>query len=175
MKLIIINGSVGVGKSTLAQRLHREFPLSFLLDIDEQRRFISEYRERPKDSKFLSFEVALAIADTCLRSGRDVIVDKMMYGVVEPGRTANVLDLLIGLGEKYHADVHEFILTADKRTAMQRLTSRGFRPGGLLTMEKAERFWKEMDAYKDQRRNATVIDTSSRSAEEVFDEVRKSL
>jgi adenylate kinase family enzyme len=45
MKLIILNGPPGIGKSTVAQKLQKELPLSFLLEIDALRRCISNYRE----------------------------------------------------------------------------------------------------------------------------------
>jgi deoxyadenosine/deoxycytidine kinase len=53
MKLIILNGPCGVGKSTVAQKLHEVIPLSFLLDIDAQRRFISKHREFKEESAML--------------------------------------------------------------------------------------------------------------------------
>ena len=65
MKLILLNGPSGVGKTTAAKKLHEIIPLSFLLDLDEQRQFISQFRIYPEESGSLSFDIALAIAEAC--------------------------------------------------------------------------------------------------------------
>lgn len=166
MKLIIINGTAGVGKSTLAEKLHELLPLSFLVNVDAQRRFISQYRENAKESNDLAFEVLLAITEACLKSKRDVIVDKMIWNI------NSTLDTLSGLGEKYSAEVHEIILEASKETVVRRVDGRGYKPGGLLTPEKVDRFWEETQKLKHERPNALVIDTDNLTAEQVLERVK---
>ena len=81
MKLIILNGPCGVGKSTLAKALHTEMPLSFLVDIDVINGFIADHEDDiDKEERWkISKEVSKAILKTMLELGRDVIVDKMIY------------------------------------------------------------------------------------------------
>src|SRR3989338_4290855 len=79
MKLIIINGPCGIGKSTLAARLHDRMPLSFLLDVDAQARFISHYREFTEERREMVHAVSLGIIEACLKINRSVIVDKMIF------------------------------------------------------------------------------------------------
>ena len=166
MKLIIINGTAGVGKSTLAEKLHELLPLSFLVNVDAQRRFISQYREQAKESSDLAFEVSIAITEACLRSKRDVIVDKMIWNI------NSTLDTLDELGEKYGAEVHEIILEASKETVVKRVEGRGYKPGGLLTPEKVDRFWEETQKLKHERPNALVIQTDELTADQVFEKVK---
>ena len=79
MKLLIINGSCGIGKSTVSARMHANMPLSFLLDIDAQRRFISQYREQREESGEMIRVISNSIIKGCLKASRDVIIDKMTY------------------------------------------------------------------------------------------------
>ncbi len=94
-----------------------------------------------------------------------------MYDHAEKGTTKISLDMLREVAEKHGAEVHEIILWADKQTVLQRLEERGYKPHGLLTPEKAEMFWEEIDKFKDTRKEAVVIDTSSLTPGEVYDKV----
>lgn len=80
MKLIIINGPCGVGKSTLSAKLHADMPLSFLLEIDAQRRFISHYREHEEEGRAMNSAISKAIIKSCLEDKHDIIIDKMTFG-----------------------------------------------------------------------------------------------
>jgi tRNA uridine 5-carbamoylmethylation protein Kti12 len=151
--LIIINGPSGVGKSTTAAILHERMPLSFLLDIDAQSRFISHYREYSEERWELSKAVSLAIVDAALSLSRSVIVDKMIY-------ESSTLDQYRSVGERHSATITEIILWAPKDVVMERAHARGWRPGGLLTPEKCELLWEKINALKDQRPIATLLDVS---------------
>lgn len=164
MKLIIINGPCGVGKSTVARKLHETLPLSFLLDIDEQRSRISKYREYLDESRGFVNTLAVGIVETCCKEKRDVIVEKMINDEV-------FLDTLIEIGKKYDADAYEFILWASKDIVMKRALDRGYREGGSFTPEKCERFWNDINALKDRRPTAKIIDTGVLGENDVFNEV----
>jgi predicted kinase len=166
MKLIIINGPCGVGKSTVARKLHETLPLSFLLDIDAQRRFISRHIEMAPESLSLVNAVALGITEACLREGRDVIVEKKI-------ENTQFLDDLIALGKKHGAETYEFILWAPKEVVMKRAADRGYRPGGSFTPEKCERFWHQIDDLKDRRPEAKVIDAGRLDSDGVLEAVKK--
>ncbi len=153
MKLIILNGPCGVGKSTIAAALHEKMPLSFLLDVDAQSRNISHYKEYREERWEIRDAISEAIIETCLRLGRDVIVDKIIFD-------STILDSYCVIAKKYNADVHEIILWATKDVVMKRAKDRGWREESLLTPERCEQFWHEIDAFKEKRPRATVIDVS---------------
>lgn len=171
MKLIILNGPVGVGKTALAKRLQENLPLSFFIHFDELRRLIGGYKENSHESRVLTFDIAFSIAETCFKRGKDVLFDKIMYNRIEEGQTETSLTQLIAIAEKYDVDVHEFIIWADKKNVLKRLEERGYRKNSLLTPEKAEKFWEEMKKFKENRPQATIIDTSDLTPDEVFEEV----
>ena len=161
MKLIIINGPTGIGKSTVAKKIHDKLPLSFLLDIDAQRRYISDYRKNRKESSELSFVVSRAIVDEYLKSGHSVIIDKVIF------KTTTISDF-IELAKKHNAKVYEFILNLDKKTLINRAKERGYKDEGLLTSEKVEEFWETTQEYIKNRPDAVVIDTKNLNVEGVI-------
>lgn len=161
MKLILINGPTGIGKSTVAQKIHQARPLSFLVDIDALRRYISGYREYKDESKGLSILVSESLVETCLKSGHDVIIDKVFTDV-------EMVDRFIELGKKYNAEVHEFVLNASKELVIKRAKERGYIENSLLTPEKVVKFWEEIQEYITKRPQAVVIDIETLSQEEVY-------
>jgi len=165
MKLILINGPTGIGKSTISKKIHKEHPMSFLLDIDAQRRYISGYRENRKESLRLVLAVSVAIADEHLASGHDVIIDRVFVD-------SEVTDRFVKLGEKRNADFLEFILNTDKETLMKRAQERGFNDGSMLTIEKVGKFWEQTQLYIENRPKAVVVETGKKSIDEVYDLIR---
>lgn len=168
MKLIILNGPCGVGKSTIATRLHEALSLSFLLDIDSLRRLFSQYKDKRAESGTASLKLAEAILDTCLDMGHDVIIDKMQFDTV-------VLDRYYEIAKQKGAEVKEIILWATKEVVMKRAHARGWKEGGMLTPEKCEAFWSQIDELKNRRSSAVIIDTSDLSLDESYDLVIKTI
>lgn len=161
MKLIIINGPCGIGKSTLAKSIHNLFPLSYLLDIDAHSRNISHYREYTDERRDLRDAVSKGILEATLSVGRSVVLEKMIY-------SNTLLDSYYQIAKKYNADIHEIILWAPKDLVMKRADDRGWKVGGLLTPEKCELFWDEIDKIKEERTMATIVDVTSLSEKEVY-------
>ncbi|MFZ1627041.1 MAG: AAA family ATPase [Candidatus Moraniibacteriota bacterium] len=164
MKLIIFNGPCGVGKSTIAVRLHETLPLSILLDADSLRRLFSGYREKREESRIVSLKLAETMMITCLDMGHDVIIDKMQFDTA-------VLDKYLEIAKQKGVAVKEIILWASKEVVMERAGVRGWKEGGLLTPEKCEAFWHGIDDMKDKRSNAVIIDTTHLSSDESFAKV----
>ena len=168
MKLVIINGPTGVGKSTVAKLLHQEMPMSFLLDVDEQRRHLSHYRDHREESGKLCHAVGQAIVRTCFAHGRDVIIEKLIL-------KDEILDAYRAIADENRATNHEYILWAPKQLVLDRAHARGWRPDGLLTPEKCELFWDRMDAFKGTRRQAKILDITTMDPEQVKDAMVKKI
>lgn len=168
MKIIIINGPCGVGKSTAAVVVHSENPRSFLIDIDAQSRFISHYADKENQEYRWDLSIAIthSLLDLVLGRGEDVYIDKMIY---DP----KTLDSYYKIAKKHGAEVIEIIVWADKETVMKRAEDRGWHEGGLLTKEKCEIFWHKIEELKKERPQAHIIDTTKMSPEEVIEEVRR--
>jgi predicted kinase len=166
MKLIVLNGPSGIGKSTTALELQKELPLSLLIDIDALRRYIEGYKEHREESAELSYKHALALTRMHLECGHSVIVEKTVlwadWFLEELEKSAN----------EFHAEFFEFILTAQKDILLSRVTERGFIPGGSLTLAKVEEMWEESEKLPARRPKAVVIDTSDMRPQETLREIK---
>lgn len=169
MKLIILNGPPGTGKSTISQKLHQELPMSILVDIDQLRRWINGYRENKKQSGVLGYELAKSVIASGLESGSDIIVDKVILD-------SDVIDSIIKIGKDYKADTYEFILSASKEATLARADKRGYRPGSLLTKGKVRSMWKEgQELLKKRIKKAIVIDTTDQDIEETYNNIKTNI
>ena len=99
----------------------------------------------------------------------------MMYSSHDTFDGTFILDQFLELGKKYSAEIHEFILYADKQVTLLRLAERGYSKFGLNTPEKAERHWENMELLKNERHQANLVDTTNMTIDEVFDEIVKTV
>ncbi|MBT4857305.1 AAA family ATPase [Candidatus Uhrbacteria bacterium] len=164
MKLIIINGPCGVGKSTLAEQIHADIPLSFLMDSYAQIRCISNYQNFGEERWEMTVAIANSLIDSMLGLGRDVVVDMMVY-------SSEVLDFFYEIAKRHGAEVHEILLTAPRDIVIGRAEKRGWH-GGLLSREKVGYIWDRLEGLKELRDKANLIDTNDREVSEIYTEVK---
>jgi 2-phosphoglycerate kinase len=144
-KLILINGPLGIGKSTITRLYADEHPLTLMLDIDGVWSMISHWREQKDASAPLSKEMALALASINLRAQHDVVIPQIL-------QTKELVDRFIALAEEYNADFYEILLIVDKEDAIDRFIQRGkangnpsgFRTGGIIDTSGREKKLAEM-------------------------------
>lgn len=121
-KLIVLNGPLGIGKSTLAKRYADRHPLTLVLDIDDVWAMISHWREEKEVSAPLSKRMALAMARINLDAGNDVIIPQIL-------QTVELADSFERLAKDCEAQYYEVLLTVDKAEAIRRFIKRGIREG----------------------------------------------
>lgn len=114
--LILINGAPGTGKSTLARRYVENHPLALLLDIDELRTALGGWRERT-ESRRLARGLALAMVETHLRAGHDVVIPQYV------GRP-ELIEGLSGLTTQLSATFRAVVLELRPELAVERFRSR---------------------------------------------------
>ncbi len=147
-KLIILNGPLGIGKSTLAKRYADDHPLTLNLDIDDVWSMISHWREQKDISAPLSKQMAIEMARINLISGHDVIIPQIL-------QTDELADRFKLLAEKCGSNYYEILLIVDKEEAIRRFIIRGqadgnpsgFRPGGIIDTSGREKKLSEMYDY----------------------------
>ena len=167
MKLIILNGPPGVGKSTVAKKLHDEMPMSLLIEGDEWRRQISHWKEHREASHDLVYAIKIAAADAAFKMGSTVIIDKAVFG------SDSTLDALLESAKGNGAAAYEFILNANEETILARTDARGYKPGSTFTRERALELWQKGQDLIARRPNAIVVDTSTLSPEAVYQKVKE--
>ncbi len=132
-KLIVLNGPLGIGKSTLAKKYGENHPLTLQLDIDDVWSMISHWREEKETSSPISKKMALEMARISLTAGNDVIIPQII-------QTVELADSFRVLSKECDADFIEVLLFVEKEEAIRRFIKRGkeggnptgFRPGGII-------------------------------------------
>lgn len=117
-RLIHLNGPPGIGKSVLAQLWAQDHPGALNLDIDRLRALIGGWRERFAETGEIVRPLALGMAGTHLRGGRDVVMPQYL------GRLSEI--------ERFEAATHdagaafcEIVLMDTKENALERFGRRG--------------------------------------------------
>jgi predicted kinase len=78
VRLILVNGPAGLGKSTLARRYCDLHPLALDLDVDRVRALLGRWQDQPEAAGLTARALALAMARVHLGSGHDVIVPQYL-------------------------------------------------------------------------------------------------
>lgn len=143
--LIVINGSPGLGKSTLSQRFVDEHPMTLNLDIDRIWHMMGQWQESRPKSHEQKMQLSYEIASAHLGSGNDVVIADHI-------NDKRILEMFEAIAEKHRAKIVEIALICNEDEAVARCLERGksmghktgFRPGGILESEGGEAKIREM-------------------------------
>ena len=115
--LILLNGPPAGGKSTIAQQFVDSRPLTLNLDVDVIRGLLGNWLAAPIDAGVAARALALAMAETHLNSGRDVIVPQFL------GRV-DFLEELAKVAQGAGAEFLEVVLMIDRASALEAFAER---------------------------------------------------
>jgi predicted kinase len=167
MRLTMVNGPCGVGKSTASTLMAELTPDSLLLPIGAVRDtmpplFFDEHTDDP-DSWVRMWEAnrhARSFAKLALFDGRDVIVDNVKYQSewVEPWEN---------LCHELGAEVLDLCILAPKNIVLERASKRGYVDGGRLTPEKVSILYDKVIMFYRNRPNALFLDSQALNPSEL--------
>lgn len=116
-RLLLLNGTPGSGKSTLAHRFAQDHPLALVLDVDQVRGMLGCWLDQPTESGLLARQLAVAMAETHLLTGHDVVVPQYL------GRL-DFVETLHHLAVEVDADFVELALVSNRDDVVRQFERR---------------------------------------------------
>lgn len=123
-RLIHLNGPPGVGKSTVAEAWAAERRRVLMVDLDRIRTWIGGWRH-DHESKLAARRLGLAMIDTHLSAGHDVIVPQFL------ART-DFIDAMADAAQRAGAEFVELLLTAEVDEIVERFRARRAQQPGII-------------------------------------------
>ncbi len=160
--VIVIDGPMGAGKTTVAAMLHKKLKRTAHIGLDRIKWFISDFKRVPKDNEIVR-SVVTAMAEEYLKQGISVII--------EQGMRKERIDALKKIAGKHHARFLAYQLTGPKAVLIGRVHQRPHlsnRP--KVTDARIERNWRAY--WKSHKESvATLIDTEKITARKVANRI----
>lgn len=118
-KLILLNGPVGIGKTTIAQRYANDHPLTLALSGDDIIIMLGDWLAHEDLARQRAFELSKVMAATHLKAGYSVVMPHLLLDTKEA-------DELERVAEENGARFFEVTLMAkDREEALARALERG--------------------------------------------------
>jgi len=162
--IIWINGSFGVGKTTIADNLKERIKKSIIYDPEKVGMFLYKTLPEKKDD-FQDYELWRKINYEMLKE-----LDKQNEVVIVPMTITNLqyYNEIVGKLQKDGIKVLHFILTANKESIISRLNARG---------NSTEWAYRQVDrcvtTFQDDCFNGQKIDTNNKSVDEICNYLMK--
>ena len=161
--ILLIDGPMGAGKTTVAGILHSKLKRTAYLGLDRIKRFISDFKRNPFDNE-ISRNVELAMIQEYLKQGINVMI--------EQGMTLRHINSFRKIAKKYDADLFFYQLEAPKNLLTERVFKRSELKGGFKPSKtRIERNYKLH--YKGKDKNAIIFDSEKLSPEIIARKILK--
>ena len=162
---IIIDGSMGSGKTTVAGLIHKKLPRTALVGTDLIKWFVSDF-ERTKRDNDITRNVLVAMCAEYLKNGVSIL---LAQGFLQSANRAPY----IKLAKRLNVRLLEYRLEAPHEVLLQRLENRP-KPVQTKTSVSKSRILENLRLHAQHRYSGAMnIDTSKMSAKTVADTILK--
>lgn len=165
--LLLIDGPMGGGKSTVADLLKKSLVGAVFTGLDRLKWSIAGFNRTPEENK-LAAHLVESIARTALEDGASVCVEQgfMRAEYMEP-----YIKMAHGLG----VELLVYQIEAPREALIERLTSRKT-PTEAKTQVSREKIEKNIDSYFENKyKQAKVIDSQNLAPEQISEMIMKDL
>ncbi|MFD9888540.1 AAA family ATPase [Amycolatopsis sp. NPDC059027] len=173
-RLIHLNGPSGIGKSTIAQLYADRHPGVLNLDIDQVVSLIGGWEDDFWNALKAGAALAVAMAETHLRSGHDVVMPQLATKLAE-------VEGFEAAASRTGSEYREIVLWSGKQQALDRFAARAasgdparHRRIDDIVKEKGgpvllERIHDHVTEFLRHRPECVVVDTEEHDAEQTYD------
>ena len=163
--LIVIDGAMGSGKTTISKMLHKKMDGSVLISLDRLKFLLSNCKVDSKVHLGFADDIGRLIAKKCLKDKRDVIVEKAFT------REEFLLPFINAL--KNYSKVYVYQLHAPLEIRIERIKQRppSSDTGKWPTKAKIKRNNKNFEEFR--YKNAKEFDTTKLTSNQIVNKILK--
>lgn len=159
--VVVIFGTAGVGKSTIAEFLKNQITNTAHVSSDHIKRYISEFKQVPSHNE-VSRTVTNAMIVEYLKNGISVVLDQ--------GMSKEQIEVVRDIANEYHATFLVYRIEADPDIRLARINERALRVGQPAMSQ--ETMDVLLNIYKDNTYPATAtFDSGVLSTEEICNRI----
>jgi predicted kinase len=163
--IILLDGSKGAGKTSVATLLTKKIKNSSILSLDIERRALPDKEKSRTELNKEAFEILVEKAMTLLSETHTIIVD---CGLI-PERIKRFEEL----SRETHIKLYKFFLKASHNTLLDRVRSRDRTRGGTTNVERFEEVFKIV--HDKEFKDFIVIETDVLGVEDVTKTIIKAI
>lgn len=162
--LIIIDGPMGAGKSTVGKILHQELKGFAKIGLDLVKWFVSDFSRTPEENR-VAGKIVLAMCDTYLQNNTSVILENGF-------RTGELMLPYLELAENLEIRSYVYQIEAPRSVLMERLSLRA-KPEAAKTPVSIERITSNIDSYLINKYPSPrrIFDSSQLFPEEIVERI----
>lgn len=159
--VILIDGPMGSGKTTIANLIHKEVKKLVYLGTDRIKWSQSDFK-RTKKEILVSINVVLSMAKVYLKNGMNVMIAENFID-------KKMRNKFISLSKKNKAELFIYHLTSPKRILLERINkrSKGYKDKKIPPLNKSF-ILENLNLHKmNKHLKAKIIETSTNSSKEI--------
>jgi predicted kinase len=165
--LIIIDGPMGSGKTTIGKLLHKQLPRTVILSTDAIKWFISDFERGERDNA-IAAAVLMQMSKEYIKHGLSILLPQGFW------KKEN-LEPYIKLAEENNLKLFVYQLEAPKEILLSRIAQRP-KPELATSPVPQERIVKNLQTWEDNRYQlGKILNTEQLSPEEIVQMIIKDL
>ena len=148
LNFILLNGAIGSGKSTIANLLKEKLKRTAIIEIEDVRHLISDYRYGKEDNN-LAWNIIYTMCKEYFINGVSVLIKQTVC-------SQDMVDRFLMLAKKHRCMIGFYHLQAPKKVLLERIAKRKKSRAVSITL-----ITKNIKKHEKMKyANATVIDTT---------------
>jgi len=164
--MILIDGPMGSGKTTIGRLLHKELPRTAILSTDSIKFFISDFERGERDNA-IAAAVLMQMCKEYVKHGINILLPQGFW-------KKEYMDPYISLAKEHNLEVFMYQLEASRDVLLERIAARPI-PAGRTPVPQ-ERILKNLQTWEDNKFEAgKVFNTEEFAAEEIVQLILKDI
>jgi len=156
LNFILLNGAIGSGKSTIANLLEKKLKRTAIIELEDIRQLISDYKQGKKEDNPLAWKIILRMCDEYFKNGVSVLLKQTVC-------SQEFVNKFLRLAKKHKCIIGFYHLQAPRNELLKRIKKR--KKTRIVSNDLIMRNIRKHE--KINYTNATIIDTSTMKPSEV--------